>query len=1838
MPNPNENNNPVQNKEKANKEFAEERETPKRENINLESNYKTQGIKPVSINTEVANESLAIGNNSTKSTSGMGGDSSGGLSENPQSSNSKESKETSLSAGSMAAPKEYVPKMTQGKMPKVESNSSSGSMGTVEKTETASKDKSTTKETAPKDKTKTSETPKKEVEKKEKKEIVVSGELKSILNDVSVASKKDDKKLAVEGDENEGVEELKAAKGAIVPQNTTDGNPENENTTSSGGGSMGAGGTGSNYKKKNAEEEKKKAAEAKALTAFSVEETDTEKKEDEKLHEFQNEGKNQGLIVGRSMGYGAMIEPVEGGEFSITKFSEKDDPKEEEDAKNRYNQENDIKAKNMEEFGLETRPESGQISEPKKGYYDAYIEGYNEGHREGSTLKKEAIAAERTAQMDKEQGTDEYKVGASLGMLCGILTAKGEKEVETTFSMTKDDVYKTVKLKTTVAELDSAAFDKKQTPGGELSGSAYEKAFLIHYNMGYREGQKQRSQPPPMDEDYKLGYEQGYKLGNQKGKGETGDEDLLAIETAYDAKDQQTLEKDELQQYRGFYAGYNKGYAQVAAAKKNKAKEEREKNNNKPDFISGYSIGNLKGFLTAMIEPSGIDLAVALKSTAKMEEAGIPDYFPIPDELREGIQATLIHGDNVPENDSEKDKMKALLGKPLCKEGLLFGYNRGYSQGQKSRASFKRDKHKMHPDYQQAILVLMLDDDSSYTGPVEGGGFEKGLTIGQILANAQFEFNELTAKKELSEKEKTQLADLTKALANLNGFIGKKSSYYKSGVNEFYNWWMDKLTKDARKKKAKEGYSGAENSEKRKGFNWGVQVGAKVIEGKEKLKELKRKGRDIKARSAALNNAIKKSEGEAKVTSKNKGGEEYYIGYRNGYNHAFRIAKEEKKSNKGNSDTGDLLTDAKKNKSIVDQVYNEAIVEVHLDISYDKFSAAINALKDESEGKMEKAFEDGLARGYNAGYSATVFDVKTGVKRTDVKTDEEQIRGQYKLYKGEKGKEEEQNSENLSLQLLYFFLVGYQFHNKTSTSTKYGLPKGIADAKSFNLGYEVATAESKDAKVADKSGEASSSDAYKAGYEAAKYQARYNTFKKGMIRSAVGHSTKNEDNESTPKGDEPKSRLKEPLKNQEVDPTLTNGFGALAKSERMDMTQDEEEVSDAFYKAGYSDATNLWTKIIYMRKGIKLEGANIPDEVFVKLLADNADEDDIERETLTTDNTIMAGDYYYNQDEIIPKIANHYIWVNFKNTLNFGTSEFEEAKLKYINGYKAKIKFLEDTYKERFMNAWLYDFAYYMALTEVAPDTDIKMPSAPYAQMNGSEIDYESPHYKNGYLAGLNTGNLIKTGVIQPSTEDLAKVSGDGYNRGFEEGKEEGEKLGLAGAEHPLKEIPTRKTILKKIKEEEKKEREKEKDEEKSREMGLHQAMNYDYMEGYLDAYISTYKETRDYEYGLSLGYKRGKEGGDAMFNLEPEENVEISDQNTFYNGFNEGRNRAASGLSKKEEKKKAASSYGKDYTQILKDNTDNELDQIQTTGTKDDGLGTSENDALAVLKDLLFGGTQDFYLDELLLVEMFDTLESKIEDEQYYIQNDLKDIEQSRYLADLDSRNNIKGDFEKLAKLEKELENESLGEGEKASLDMRILVLKAEIEEKRVKTQQIQHDWETAENAAKERIDSIRRVMKDSLAFDTPLESNEDILNYIKVNLESSVGNDEDIYEDLFIFNDLTLSGSFNYKESKSIDASIIGDANLYLDQYIEDVHIENADVLMKKNGFEFKARGLSYMRNDHDMMFMNGSILTPKIEGGAHMGEQYVYNFHAFKVHLGEGIKSQIDAQKSRLKGGPR
>jgi hypothetical protein len=1011
---------------------------------------------------------------------------------------------------------------------------------------------------------------------------------------------------------------------------------------------------------------------------------------------------------------------------------------------------------------------------------------------------------------------------------------------------------------------------------------------------------------------------------------------------------------------------------------------------------------------------------------------------------------------------------------------------------------------------------------------------------------------------------------------------------------EFYNWWMKIVTKKARDKKVQEGYSGGDGSPKRLGFEWGMKVGAQVIKGKEKIKELNRKGHDIKARNTALNNAIKKEDKKAGNESKAKGGQDYLIGYRNGYNHAFRLAKEGKKSDKGNL-TKNELENAEKGEYVADICAIMDKVD-GAKIDQGKLGTAVKTVKEKFESKTKTAFEDGLTIGYNLGYSSSVVDVKTGETPKKKEVETTQIKDQFKKYKDLKDKDGNKIDDSAN-GVLYFFLVGYQYPTEKNAAFKYGLPKGVADAKSFNAGYNVAVGKK------DKEGDIVSKDAYNAGKYAGEHQVRYADFKKGMVQSVVdasgvvsqetGDNSTKKENETD--NTEPKSK---------VDTSLTGGIDSLLSAKELAAGNKKEEAVDSFYQKGNEDAVLLWTKVVYMRQNIHLEGAEIPEDVAVNLWKENADSAE-KPVTIGNDEDGMskANEYYANQDTFVGQVANYHLKIESKEK-PIGDA-FNKAKQSYIDGYKAKIKSIEALYKEQFINNWLYDLAYYFGVTEVAPETPLEMPGSPYADMNTSIIDETNPHFKKGFLEGLKKGNALKTGLVQSSDADLAKASGAEYNNGFKKGQKEGSEIGKSDAKNPKKTPPLESALLEKLDADYEK-KQKAKNEERD-------GMDYDYNHGYIKGYFPAYWEIRSYKYGRALGNTRGMAGGNAMFDSKPEEGALVEDKNAFFRGFNEGRDLGVAGLSievldsKEEKEEDEPSSYGTDYASILlKRNTGSEKAEGANTGSEKTGsekvesaktgsekvesantgsekVESENTGSKAVLKKLLVEENQDFDLSNAFLLNMFSALKTEISEEKVNIEKLLEEIEEHRSSDD-----------------------------------------------------PAQEEWEAAEAAAKQKINSIGNLMKDKLGFDTPINLTEDILTNLKVNLESSKGNAEDIYKDYDIFEDVILNGAFNYQESERMNVSISGNADLNLKESGSKLKIDNVSISMENNGFELKAKGLLH-DSSSITTFMDGSIVTPRIEGGEHVQAEYKYSFNDFNILAGQGIKSQIDAQKHNLEGGP-
>ncbi|BDS10996.1 hypothetical protein [Aureispira anguillae] len=2000
-PNHNNNNNinnntslPEGDKRKEGKGYVLAPTKRKPEGVNVKDYFLTKDIKPTSING--LGPSNGVGHTTTSSK--PNGASMADLGKKPpkQSLSKKKPTQSNSKTSLGPKPKNFKPIAPAGDNPKLDLSG----MGTPPKDIVATNVVQTSevslggkKATPPTKKV----TP---VAKKTESEPKPNGRFKEIFARLKPKKKTSETPKLVGGKTEGGEKAITAAKDkTITPthkENTTDlgKNPGEQPATVV---------DAKNKKEKPKVETKDKQSEAddKALSAFTVEETEEEKEEAETGKKNHDEGMNHGLMVGRSIGYGAKITLDENGEFLINKFSE--DESTEEDAKNRYIQENLADAKKIEDTGSAEPSKDGEKTEPepKPGYYDGYIQGYNEGHREGMALKREAEKAQREAKLAKDMETDEYKAGAMLGLACGAASANRAADIEATFVLNKNKKTVAVEVKAPMAAVRSAAFDQKQTPGGELSGPIYENAFVQHYNVGYRDAKNKQRQGPEIDADYQAGHDEGYKLGAQRANGGSGDEELVEKKKAYEAQNVKELEKKDKQKHYGFFAGYNRGYKQAKEAKKNAGREQLAKKYKDPTFMAGFATGNMKGFLKVLIEPSGIDLLTALNDPKKMEEAGIPDYFPIPSAVRENIKATLVHGENVDAKDTG-DATKALIAKPLFGEGLRMGYNQGYSRGQKSKFSFKQNKMRMHPDYQAATKAV------------------DGYTPGGLLADAKVEFNTLQALSEQSDEQKERCDILSEGMKALRAEIEKESKFYQQGVWDNYNQVYKEKEKARRDANIKGGARIKNQALYEKGLAWGKKVGDRVVAGKDKLKELNARGLDIVARRAKLNKAIQDAHKVAKLEAK-KEGDDYYTGYLGGYNGALIRAKDAKKTDMGNSGVKEAASDL--DKVVEDDAQNE--LKTHLEITK---SLSLSGLSEKIGTKAKKAFEDGAAQGYNLAYSSMVYDLETGAPKTDANFEEQykkQLKNKYTSYK--KDAEGEKDGAEV---LAYYFVLAYKAYSyKTGAKgIQYGAPKGEHDAISFNEGYIAGRNQvnqkgkggdtKKDNDKEAISSKVTSKVAYEEGRKAALYKARYDAFKNGMIDAAAKKKT---DQTSTTTDSTKDTTTTSPPKSTEKD-DLTKGLNEMKKVEKAVTKQAAKEEVSEHYTQGEQDASDLWTKIIYLSRGIKLEGVKIDNNpVTVKLLNDKGEE----REDQIANGIqyeALAKEYHKNKNAYVEDIVRYYVevknvdesssesWLmNFLSGMSFfspitlsepmssttpksapissslglgslgnmgmGTlgmgvmsplklspsmnflspmggffqtthNKKNSVKEDYKSGYLNKIAEIEASFDKKFMDAWLYDLGFAEGIALTAKGViDIKPPKSPFSNVSIGDVNKNSAEYKKGQFEGMKFGTSVKSGAINPTDDEMAKVYGDYYQDGFEEGKLIAITMGKNAAAAIIKDesiqVPTEKDLITNL------------DEKAGAEKD--DPSRKDYKRGYLKAFNAYYWKTRDFEYGKKLGYERAGNGN--IINSKPENGVEVRDEKAFFYGFDQGRSAALSGLSKDEldgkknmvdtpdellkelvekytwrnaaiqaieelnlgakihEIKDGSGIYKKfaklkvitalgagpggadlsgeiasafsgddfsaeleqfselseedkvEYRALFEEQYEEayysvyaqclvDLTEVAMIASTDQGSGggmgmgagssnnLSGNAALDSLVDILYddsvtasGIGADFTISKMLLLKAFYDLEIKIKETEKYIEKDLKEIESKQELANLLTEKAIDPDTKMIETLEQELANNNLKPKDRTLKKKKLHQLKIRLKREHNELNKIEQDWKNAEKAAKTKIESIRVFMKDNLSFDTPLESNEDILEYIKVNLQTSEYREEQVYENLNIFNGLELDGEFSHSESNGLIVNVTGSGKFSLDEYAEDIDINNVDIFIEKNGFEIKAKGLSFIQDFDTLDLMSGVLVTPKIEGGEHVGVKNKYHFDVFTLNKDEGIKSLIEDQKHyALKGG--
>jgi len=306
------------------------------------------------------------------------------------------------------------------------------------------------------------------------------------------------------------------------------------------------------------------------------------------------------------------------------------------------------------------------------------------------------------------------------------------------------------------------------------------------------------------------------------------------------------------------------------------------------------------------------------------------------------------------------------------------------------------------------------------------------------------------------------------------------------------------------------------------------------------------------------------------------------------------------------------------------------------------------------------------------------------------------------------------------------------------------LPKGIADGESFNDGYtdgKQAIATKLEHKLSGiratpnlkpKKGEVVSTHLYEMGFAAAKNKAQYDSFKSQMIRSVqakqseeTGTSDHSVNNDALKSENTGGSSLDLDTDNADsinkternVDLSLTNGVGLMAdpKEERGANELDKKEQTEAskklegYYKNGFEDAENLWTRILFMRKGVMLEGMkNVSGDLYIDLLGNGKplDKKTVEILKNDADGEDMANRFYLKKDFYVNQIANAAVelilsrealasfftvkfWFGAKQKEEVEAISKEMMKTRYIKGYNAQITLIEKMYKEQYSHQLL---------------------------------------------------------------------------------------------------------------------------------------------------------------------------------------------------------------------------------------------------------------------------------------------------------------------------------------------------------------------------------------------------------------------------------------------------------------------------------------------------------------------------------------------------------------------
>ncbi len=1199
-----------------------------------------------------------------------------------------------------------------------------------------------------------------------------------------------------------------------------------------------------------------------ALSDFDVVSSEEQQQYDQQVQQNNAErerAKNKGLDVGRSVGYGAKI--TSGGE-NVEAFG------------------ND-EASALQELNAYRDQQTAAAQNEGDVYYGAYAQGYNEGINEGVRLKREADAAQREKALNAEQSTIEFKVGAILGMACGAAAAKGQTDIDTSYDLPKEEGgAEKVEIKGAMSPVRSAVMSEKKTPDGRLEGESLGRAFIQHYNMAQQEASRQKAAGPEKDADYQAGYERGYTLGGQISGGGAGDEALLKERSELGNRDENTP-KPEKQQKIGFAAGYNKALSDAQKAKQDERKKEIEDRNNDPIFMAGFATGSMQGFLKAILAPSGITVEAALNDAKLMQEGGIPEFFPIPDAIRNNLKGVLGTGGDA--------NVQTLVAKPKFKQGLLMGFNKGYMNGEQNRMSFKREQFKLHPDYQESLKVVYTGSDG------------EGRTMGGLKAMLKAERDDLQRQETLSDDDQGKLETYNKTLAGLDAEVSKQSEYYQRGVVVEYN---KAIAVEEKKRKDKAIAAILNDKEYVAGKERGELVGAKIFETKNRLKEYHRNGIDVSKKNAKLNKALNNARLEAK-----KQGNKYFRGYARGYSDTLR--EKEKKANE--SDIGNKLTDEQTGKA-VEGITKEGAGTLKLDdffkligINNSNFSSRDLDRLNEAAGdknKAQEAFKQGAAQGYNLFYENKMEPDKP-------------FESLYTKQVTDKAGSNPTATERLAE--AYFFMRGFAYNGSAS----YGAPKGKGDAESYRIGYEDAkraaeNAGSEDTTTPTREGSASSRDAYKSGFNAGKRAEQYQNFRSRMMQAqpvgtVAGVTNTDHTQHAATQNSLADTSALGALKEREEEDKVADAQLADQSKKDTEGNLQEYEVNPAEHElvAKQNTANTQWiTKVLYLKDGLNLQGTGLGDTT----VSINVLDDDGKPVTKTISNKpgdlLIAREFYANKEQYIEQMADNHlkkvISDNEQLKKQLGVAEkLAEAgnqseissfnrklapiKTAYIKGYTDLLSQLESEVAPMALKEWQHDVGYIEALKqqagELAPVQELEIPEGPYAAKDIPRDDSEG--YKEGNLEGLVMGQRLKSGLATLEGDSMANAQGNAYQSGFADGKAIGIKTAELAAKDIKKKPPNEADIKKKVDEQMK---------------ALHQEVDAEYERGYIAGFFEDYWKVRDFTYGRHVGFKRST--GNATDNehydpygvIEAEEGVEIKDQEAFFNGFAKGRENGLAG------------------------------------------------------------------------------------------------------------------------------------------------------------------------------------------------------------------------------------------------------------------------------------------------------------------------------------------------------